>query len=69
MKEHGYGAGYRYDHDQPDAFSGQEFFPDEIAAGPREPLYRPNERGFERDVRKRLAFWQARRARGETDDR
>jgi putative ATPase len=69
MKEHGYGAGYRYDHDQPDAFSGQEFFPDEIAAGPREPLYRPNERGFERDVRKRLAFWQARRSRGETDDR
>lgn len=64
MKELGYHDGYRYDHDSPDAFSGQEFFPDEIAAANPEPLYAPNERGFERDIRKRLAFWASRRKRG-----
>ena len=58
MRELGYGAGYQYDHDHPDAFSGQEFFPDELA-GPRRPeFYRPNERGFERDIKKRLDFWE-----------
>lgn len=61
MKELGYHVGYQYDHDRPDAFSGQEFYPDEIAQSGPDPLYAPNERGFERDIKKRLAFWTARR--------
>ncbi len=54
MKQEGYGSGYRYDHDEPDAFSGQNYFPD--AMGRRE-FYQPVERGFERDIRKRLDYW------------
>ncbi|MDB5316351.1 MAG: ATPase, family [Rhodospirillales bacterium] len=54
MKELGYHAGYRYDHNQPDAYAGQEFFPEQL--GPQE-FYVPNERGFERDVKKRLEYW------------
>lgn len=54
MKEMGYGAGYSYDHDAPDGFSGQNFFPDNMA---REKLYSPVERGFEREIRKRLDYW------------
>jgi putative ATPase len=68
MKELGYNEGYRYDHDWPDAFSGQEFFPDELAGDRRPEFYRPNERGFEREMIKRLEFWgnrrKARRAEG-----
>ncbi|HTG37464.1 replication-associated recombination protein A [Sphingomonas sp.] len=63
MKELGYHAGYQYDHDAPDAFSGQPFFPDAIAEAQPDPFYAPNERGFERDIRKRLAFWAARRSK------
>jgi putative ATPase len=55
MKQEGYGAGYAYDHDTPDAFSGQNYFPDGME---RQPFYDPPERGFERDIRKRLAYWQ-----------
>ncbi|MBL4863440.1 MAG: replication-associated recombination protein A [Rhodobiaceae bacterium] len=55
MKELGYGAGYEYDHDAPGAFSGQNFFPDDV---PRRQFYKPVERGFERDVAKRLAYWE-----------
>ncbi len=55
MKELGYGKGYAYDHDDPDAFSGKNYFPDGM---PRTQFYRPNERGFEREVIKRLAYWQ-----------
>lgn len=54
MKDQGYKEGYQYDHDCPDAFSGQEFFPDEIE---REQFYQPVERGFERDIAKRLNWW------------
>ena len=54
MKQQDYGAGYRYDHDQPDAFSGQNYFPDGM---PRETYYSPPERGFERDIKKRLEYW------------
>jgi putative ATPase len=61
MKELGYNKGYRYDHDWPDAFSGQEFFPDELAGDRRPEFYKPNERGFEREVIKRLDFWASRR--------
>ena len=61
MKELGYNKGYRYDHDWPDAFSGQEFFPDQMAGDRRPEFYKPNERGFEREVIKRLDFWASRR--------
>ena len=54
MKELGYGAGYAYDHDAPDAFSGQNYFPDDMA---RQAFYEPVERGFEREIRKRLEYW------------
>jgi putative ATPase len=55
MEEEGYGDGYLYDHDQPDAFSGQNYFPDEFKARPK--FYDPPERGFERELGKRLAYW------------
>ena len=55
MKELGYGAGYAYDHDAPDAFSGQDYFPAELG---RQNFYRPEERGFEREIGKRLAWWR-----------
>jgi putative ATPase len=54
MRDLGYGAGYRYDHDAPDAFSGQNYFPDGMA---RRAFYDPAERGFEREIRKRLDYW------------
>ena len=54
MKQQEYGSGYQYDHDQPDAFSGQNYFPDGMA---REHYYDPPERGFEREVKKRLDYW------------
>jgi len=55
MSEQGYGAGYEYDHATAEGFSGQNYFPDEMA---REQYYDPPERGFEREIRKRLAYWQ-----------
>jgi putative ATPase len=58
MKESGYGAGYIYDHDTPDAYAGLNYFPDEVK---RVALYTPPERGFEREIVKRLAFFNARR--------
>jgi putative ATPase len=62
MKQQEYGAGYKYDHDQPDAFSGQNYFPDGMG---REHYYAPVERGFEREVRKRLEYWaKLRKERG-----
>jgi putative ATPase len=54
MKNLGYGAGYAYDHDAEDGFSGQNYFPDTM---PRQQFYHPVERGFEREVGKRLAYW------------
>ncbi|UCI05821.1 replication-associated recombination protein A [Mesorhizobium sp. B1-1-8] len=54
MKQEDYGAGYRYDHDEPDAFSGQDYFPEKMG---RHTFYDPPERGFEREVRKRLEYW------------
>lgn len=55
MKEQGYNKGYRYDHDYPNAFSGQNFFPDGM---PRQIFYRPVDRGFEREIQKRLTWWK-----------
>ncbi|HMK79307.1 MAG TPA: replication-associated recombination protein A [Xanthobacteraceae bacterium] len=54
MTEEGYGAGYHYDHDAPDAFSGQDYFPEALG---RQQFYDPPERGFEREIRKRLDYW------------
>ena len=54
MKDLGYGKGYAYDHDAEDGFSGQNYFPDGMA---RRNFYRPVERGFEREMKKRLDYW------------
>lgn len=54
MSELGYGKGYDYDHDAEDAFSGQNYFPEEMA---RQHYYQPVERGFEREISKRLEYW------------
>ena len=54
MKEMGYGKGYQYDHDDKDGFSGQNYFPDELS---RQRFYQPAERGFEREITKRLEYW------------
>ena len=61
----GYGRDYRYDHDAEDGFSGQNYFPDDM---PRARFYDPVERGFEREVRKRLAYWDKLRATRAGDD-
>jgi putative ATPase len=63
MKSEGYGAGYEYDHDAPEAFSGQNYFPEALG---RQTFYDPVDRGFEREIRKRLDYWaKLRRERGE----
>jgi len=54
MKDLGYGAGYQYDPDSVDGFSGQNYFPDNME---RTEFYQPVERGFERDIQKRLDYW------------
>ena len=59
MKEIGYGKGYVYDHDTPEGFSGQNYFPD---AMPRQRFYNPPERGFEREILRRLQYWDRLRA-------
>jgi putative ATPase len=59
MKEESYGAGYRYDHDEPEAFSGQDYFPEKMG---RHGFYDPPDRGFEREIRKRLEYWRKLRA-------
>ena len=65
MEDEGYGADYEYDHDAPEGFSGQNYFPDEIKRRPT--FYEPPERGFEREIVKRLAYWASLRAkRGKT---
>jgi putative ATPase len=62
MKDEGYGDGYAYDHDAPDAFSGQDYWPEKLG---RQQFYDPPERGFEREIRKRLEWWEKlRRERG-----
>jgi putative ATPase len=59
MAQEGYGGGYRYDHDEPDAFSGQDYFPEKLG---RQKFYTPVDRGFERDIGKRLDYWARLRA-------
>ena len=54
MKSEGYGRGYAYDHDAEEGFSGQNYFPDQLD---RQQFYDPPDRGFEREIRKRLEYW------------
>src|ERR1700724_2161277 len=54
MQQEGYGTAYEYDHDAPDAFSGQDYFPEALG---RQKFYDPPERGFEREHKKRLDYW------------
>jgi putative ATPase len=62
MQQEGYGAGYTYDHDASEAFSGQDYFPEALG---RRQFYDPPERGFEREIRKRLEYWaKLRKERG-----
>jgi len=63
MKDLGYGDGYAYDHNAEDGFSGQNYFPDGMS---RARFYQPVERGFEREIRKRLDYWAKLRDRRET---
>ncbi|MEQ1687371.1 MAG: replication-associated recombination protein A [Sphingopyxis sp.] len=58
MKDAGYGAGYIYDHDTPDGFAGQSFWPETL---PHQTLYAPSTRGHEKRIAERLAWWAARR--------
>ncbi len=60
MRSEGYGAGYVYDHDTPEAFSGQSYFPESMA---REAFYSPTDRGAEAELRERLLSFAAARAK------
>ena len=60
MKDQGYGAGYAYDHDAEDGFSGQNYFPDKMQ---REEFYAPVDRGFERELKKRVDYFAKLRAK------
>ncbi len=59
MKDLGYGAGYSYDHDSKDAFSGQDFFPIGVD---RKVFYTPSSRGYEKELERRLRYWSELRA-------
>ncbi|MFN4240810.1 MAG: replication-associated recombination protein A [Erythrobacter cryptus] len=59
MKDIGYGKGYAYDHDAPEGFSGADYWPEGMA---RQVFYTPLERGFEREIARRLAYWERLRA-------
>jgi putative ATPase len=60
LRDLGYGGGYVYDHATEEGFSGQNYFPDGV---PRRNFYRPGERGFEREIKKRLDYWDKLRQR------
>ena len=64
MQDLGYGAGYEYDHDSAEGFSGQNYFPDGMA---RIRFYKPGERGFEREIVKRLEYWDGLRQKKKKD--
>ena len=65
MKDIGYGKDYAYDHDAPDAFSGADYWPEGMAP---QTYYKPVERGFEREVLKRLEWWERKRAERRGED-
>ena len=64
MKDLGYGKGYEYDHDTAEGFSGQNYFPEGMA---RRRFYQPVDRGFEREIRKRLDYWDKLRQQRQGD--
>ena len=64
MRDLGYGDGYEYDHDSDEGFSGQNYFPDGMA---RVRFYKPGERGFEREIAKRLEYWDGLRKKKKKD--
>jgi len=66
MKELGYSKGYEYDHDTAEGFSGQNYFPESMA---RRRFYQPQERGFEREIIKRLEYWDRLRSKRETENK
>lgn len=66
MKSEGYGSGYAYDHDQEEAFSGQDYFPEALE---RHEFYRPTGRGFEKELARRLDGWAELRAKRKAADR
>ena len=59
MKQVGYGKNYRYDHDAPEGFSGDNYWPEEMQP---QTFYEPTDRGFEKRIAERLAWWEERRA-------
>jgi putative ATPase len=66
MKDIGYGKGYAYDHDTDEGFSGQDYWPDEMAP---QAFYQPTDRGFEAKLRERIAYWnEMRLKRSKTTD-
>jgi putative ATPase len=65
MKGQGYGKGYIYDHETPEGFSGQDYFPEKIG---RKEFYRPVERGFEREIKKRLEYFSRLREQRREDE-
>jgi len=65
MKGQGYGKGYIYDHDTPEGFSGQDYFPEKLG---RQNFYRPVERGHEREIVKRLDYWTKLRAKRQAEE-
>jgi putative ATPase len=66
MKNVGYGKGYAYDHDADEGFSGQDYWPEEMAP---QAFYEPTDRGFEARVRERLEYWEQRRRELQQTDR
>jgi len=64
MQDLGYGDGYEYDHDTDEGFSGQDYFPDTMR---RQSFYRPKDRGFEREIAKRLEYWNGLRKKRKKD--
>ena len=64
MEDHGYGKDYAYDHDEEEAFSGQNYFPEGMNRG---AYYHPVERGHERELKKRLDYFTKLRAKRQAD--
>jgi putative ATPase len=65
MRDLGYGKGYVYDHATGEGFSGQNYFPEGVS---RRAFYHPSERGFEREIKKRLDYWNELRRRAAGSD-
>ena len=66
MKAQGFGKGYRYDHDYEGAFAGQDCFPKQLG---RKSFYKPTQRGFERQIARRLEWWQSKRTKANKPSR